>query len=50
MIALHKSLYDNYDRTEWEDMPEILKIHNETEEQHTELINTFLSKIKDLET
>lgn len=49
MIAFHKSLYENYDRTEWEDMPEILKIHDETEQKHTELINSFLLKLKDLE-
>lgn len=48
MIAIHKSLYENYDRAEWKDMPEILNIHDKTEQQHTELIDNFLLKLKDL--
>lgn len=48
MIAQHKSSYENYNRAEWEDMPEILKIHDEYEKKQEETINNVLTQLKAL--
>ena len=48
VIAQHKSSFEDYNREEWQDMPEILKIHDEYEEKQTEVINGLLTQLKAL--